>query len=265
MKSCRMVFYSDYVSDNQLLSTLKNSSLLDKCYIGFYEKTWEGRPHTKASVDHLKNLVGSSEKVEIVSITQKDIGMKSERFEVETSCRNYILDKAKTDGFRICFIQDADEFLIKEEYKIILDNHVPYMLNQGYDCASIRWVHFWKNWNWVLTNENGELAYEWENFIIDLNSDVKFCLGRTLYGNKLWIQEPWFLYHGCYVLSDKEVYEKITTCNRFEFLEIDLNSWYEEKWLKWTPENENLYPSKNPSFWKKAIKYNGPLPKECII
>ena len=151
MKSCRMVFYSDYVSDNQLLSTLKNSSLLDKCYIGFYEKTWEGRPHTKASVDHLKNLVGSSEKVEIVSITQKDIGMKSERFEVETSCRNYILDKAKTDGFRICFIQDADEFLIKEEYKIILDNHVPYMLNQGYDCASIRWVHFWKNWNWVLS------------------------------------------------------------------------------------------------------------------
>ena len=114
-----------------------------------------------------------------------------------------------------------------------------------------------------MTNQNDELAYEWENFIVDLSSEVQFSLGRTLYGNKAWIDHHWFLYHGCYVLNDEEVLQKINTCNRFEFLEMNLEDWYKEKWLNWTPETENLYPSKNPIIWKKAIKYEGPLPKEC--
>ena len=263
MKTCRMMFYSDYVSDSQLSLAIQNSSLLDKCYVGFYEKTWEGNPHEKCNINHLIEMVKNCRNVEVVPITNQQIDFKTDRFEVETWCRNFILKKAKKDGYRICIIQDSDEFLIEEEYRTIIHDFIPEIIRLGFDCAAIRWIHFWKSWNWVLTNQNDELAYEWENFIVDLSSEVQFSLGRTLYGNKAWIDHHWFLYHGCYVLNDEEVLQKINTCNRFEFLEMNLEDWYREKWLNWKPEMENLYPSKNPTMWKKAVKYEGPLPKEC--
>lgn len=263
MKICRMMFYSDYTSDSQLSLAIQNSSLLDKCYIGFYEKTWDGNPHEKCCLNHLIEFTKKYLNVEIIPIANQDINFKTDRFEVETSCRNLILKKAKEDGYRICIIQDTDEFLIENDYRKIIREFIPWMLHSGFDCAAIRWIHFWKNWNWALANQEGEIVYEWENFAVDLNSEVKFSLGRSLYGKKVGIELPWFLYHGCYVLSDEEVRQKIKTCNRFEFLEINLEKWYNEKWLNWNPETENLHPSQTPHSWKRAVKYEGSLPKEC--
>ena len=263
MKTCRMMLYSDYVSDSQLIAATKNSEHLDTCYVGFYEKTWTGAPHRRASIEHFNSLLPQMTKnVTLLPISKSpDI---TERFQVETHCRNLILDTARKEGHKICFVQDSDEFMIRSDYEKIINNYIPEMLWSGYDSAGIRWINFWKSWDWVLTDEKGEFATEWDNFIIDLDADIKFSLGRTIYGKKSFIYYPYFLYHGCYVLTDEEVRDKINTCNRLEFEGVDLEKWYVEKWLNWTPNTENLHPSNNPSMWKRAVSY-GTLPKECIV
>jgi hypothetical protein len=257
-----MMFYSDYVSDSQLIAATKNTEHLDTCYIVFYQKTWTGTPHRRANLEHLNSLIPRLAKnVRFLPIaTFPDI---TERFQVETTCRNLVLQIAKQEKHKICFVQDSDEFMLKSDYEGILTKYIPEMLGGGFDAAGIRWINFWKNWDWVLTNERGEIAFEWDNFIIDLDSDVQFTLGRTIYGNKSLIYYPYFLYHGCYVLTNEEVRDKINTCNRLEYIGMDMEKWYEEKWLNWTPDTENLHPSATPSLWKRAIRY-GKLPNECM-
>lgn len=56
--------------------------------------------------------------------------------------------------------------------------------------------------------------------------------------------------HYSYVRSDKEMQRKISTFSHKREIRKD---WFEEVWLKWTPEMENLHPVNPPSFRKAVL------------
>ena len=58
------------------------------------------------------------------------------------------------------------------------------------------------------------------------------------------------------------MYRKISTWGHSH--KFNRDSWYYQKWLRWTPQTKNLHPL-TPSHWKRAIPYTfEQLPKEII-
>lgn len=160
MKTCRMMFYSDYVSDEQLVKVVKNSSHLDKCYIGVHEKNWNGTHHESLNMDLLHSLGGNTE---IVHLTYEKMNLSKTESPnvVETHCRNYILEKSKSENFDLMIVQDTDEFLSSEDYDFMMKDYFPTMFAQGYDSCAIRLKNFWKSWKYLLVCEY-ELVPEWD-------------------------------------------------------------------------------------------------------
>lgn len=60
------------------------------------------------------------------------------------------------------------------------------------------------------------------------------------------------MYHLSYARSDEFIKNKLSN---FSHSHEILDGWYENIWLKWTPEMKNIHPV-NPSQYKKAIKQN---------
>lgn len=269
MKTCRMMFYSDYISDDQLIKAVQNSSHLDKCYVGLYSKTWNGEDHKSLNLHLLENLSDYSKNVEVVRIGEEDLPSKPSEcgpMMMDALCRNHLLDHAKKRKMDIMIIQDTDEFVIEDEYRRILGEYFPSMISHGFNCCAIKWRNFWKNWHTMLVPNVVTLSdppFEWANFAVLLNSEVKFTTSRHIEqrGNKSPIRQEWYLYHGSYVLSDQQILDKITTWSHSR--DIDMMRWYREKWLNWTPETTDLHPSVNPHHWLRAIPYDGGLPEEC--
>ena len=271
MKTCRMMFYSDYVSDEQVVKAVQNSSHLDKCYIGVHKKTWTNGKNTSLNYSLLEKLKTIVSNVDIVHLNDEilDLNENSPPPIRESQTRNYILNIAKKEHFDFMIIQDTDEFMIKEEYVSFINSYVPEMINLRCDSCAIRWKNFWKNWNTILICEKEIIPNwpgEWATFGISLNSNVKFTKNRHhTSANKCAVLQPWYLYHGCYVLTNEQALKKIQ--NWGHAMDEDyskLSLWYEEKWLNWTPNTKNLHPSNDPSVWLKAVPYEGPLPQELI-
>lgn len=58
------------------------------------------------------------------------------------------------------------------------------------------------------------------------------------------------MYHFSYVRTDEEMWIKISNFSHRD--EFDIEKWYRQKWIKWTPEMEDLHPVV-PEQFKKAI------------
>lgn len=263
MKTCRMMFYSDYVSDEQLIKAVQNSSHLDKCYIGLYEKNWNGTTHQSLNDDLLHSLGGNTE---IVFLTdeQMHITGKESPNTVETHCRNYILEKSKSENFDLMIVQDTDEFLCKEDYDFMMNDYFPTMFAQGYDSCAIRLKNFWKSWKHILVCEEElvpEWPGEWANFGIRIQPETKFLEIRQHTSiQKCGVKQPCYLYHGTFVHTDENVKKKIRSWGHSN--DIDFDVWYRDKWLNWTLETTDLHPSIRPSIWKRAVEYTGNLPEQ---
>ena len=103
-------------------------------------------------------------------------------------------------------------------------------------------------------------------FIINLDSDVYFTEWHLANATKSWILYDIYLFHGSWILTDEQVLQKIQTWGHASDASWeDWEKWYREKWLKWTPEMESI-SMENSKFpvWKKAVRYDGSLPKECV-
>ena len=270
MKICRMMFYSDYISDEQLVKAVQNSSHLDKCYVGFYSKTWTGEKHQKINLNLFNNLSDYSKNVRLVYFNEENAKIDHSfmrPMQVDAACRNYLIEIAKSDRQDIMIMQDTDEFIIQEEYEKIINEYFPAMIEFGFNCCAMKWKNFWKNWRTILEpniNTLSDPPFEWTNFAMMLNSNIKFTSSKYIKqdGNKSSMQQEWYLYHGSFVLSDEQVLNKVTTWGHSK--DIDMLNWYREKWLKWDYETTDLHPSENPHHWLKAVPYDGPLPKELI-
>ena len=280
MKFCRMMLYSDYISDEQLISAVKNSDSLDNCYIGLYEKTWSHREHKNINYKLLGEISQYAKNAKVVYMTEKDLVVSGSETtkEMDIKCRNHILKIARNEKNDFLFLQDTDEFLKKQDYEFLKKKYIPEMSSAGYNCSAIRWITFWKNWNYVIVDENGD-SYQktddmikngyrfcWKNFIMNLNTPILFADWDIENSNKSWILYDIFLYHGSWILTNEQVREKIQTWGHsIDADEKEWEDWYEEKWLNWSPEMEEIsMKDKKFPVWKKAIKYEGTLPKECV-
>lgn len=281
MKTCRMMFYSDYISNELLLSAIENSKHLDNCYIGLYEKTWSHEEHTSIDYQLLEKIESMNNNAKVIHMSERDLNaIPSDSVQdMDIKCRNYLLNVAKKEGNDFLFIQDTDEFLLESDYNFLINSYIPEMQNAGFNSAAIRWNTFWKNWNYIIVNENNEThqskenfsrnGYEfgWKNFIIKLDSDVYFTEWHLANVVKSWILYDIFLFHGSWILTDEQVLQKIQTWGHANDVSREKwEKWYREKWLGWTPDMESI-SMENDKFpaWKKAIEYKGPLPKECIL
>jgi hypothetical protein len=259
-----MMFYSDYVSDEQLISAVQNSSELDKCYIGFSLQTWSGRRMESVNTNLLKNIKDITPNAEVIWI---DSGMYSSQSasEAEATCRNAIINKSIDEKFDFLVVQDTDEFVHEDDWNFLLNDYFPTMVSMGYDTCAIRLKNFWKSWENILVCDEiivPEWPGEWATFGINLLKPVRFSTSRhTESIVKCGIKQDAFLYHGSWVLSDEQVQKKISSWGHSK--DIDYEKWYNDKWLNWNQETTDLHPSINPHIWKKAIPYAGKLPKEC--
>ena len=266
-----MMFYSDYISDEQLVKAVQNSSHLDRCYVVTQEKTWTGEKSGSLNLDLLNRIQKDVHNVFTIHLDDELLKFNDKTTPPirESEARNYILNLARKESFDFMIIQDTDEFMIREEYEDFIQRYIPDMTNAGYDSCGIRWKNFWKDWQHLLICEEELIPGwpgEWATFGINLHTDIKFTKNRYhTHSNKCGVLQPWYLYHGCYVLTDDQVKKKITTWGHSKDSDYaGLSKWYEEKWLKWNENTTDLHPSDKPWLWKKTIRYDGPLPKELI-
>ena len=179
MKTCRMMFYSDYISNELLLSAIENSKHLDNCYIGLYEKTWSHEEHTSIDYQLLEKIENMNNNAKVIHMSERDLNVipSDSVQDMEIKCRNYLLNVAKKEGNDFLFIQDTDEFLLESDYEFLINSYIPEMVKGGFNSAAIRYDTFWKNWNYIIVNEKNEshqsnedffkngYKFSWKNFI----------------------------------------------------------------------------------------------------
>ena len=172
-------------------------------------------------------------------------------FHSEKKERNFVMEKAQKEGFDYVFIIDADEYYTREDIrkamKFIEDNAGIKRFNVG-GCKYI-----WKNTNW-------ETLPRFNNIIpVCYRSDLRFSSLRniTVLPSELKILPPdIILYHFSYAGSSKRMRSKLEHFSHSKEMKTD---WVEEVYEKWSPEMEDLHPSKTAAAnFKRAIPFNCP-------
>ncbi len=237
--------------DNWIMKNIENSyPHVEKIYIAYSDKPWNYNPNarnlynTPMDLTFIKNSQ-FSDKIEIIE------GV----WDTEESQRNSCLEMAKRDNIDYLIIHDADEFYTHNDFEKMkkwIINNPDYSL---YRCP---WYNFWKSQEYITIKENGDLIAGYPDICINLKHNIKFQNKRTAIKENIGIIENIICYHMSYVLSDDEVKRKLNTWGHTN--DFNVNSWYENIWLKWNEESTGLHPIQ-PNAWYKAIKYNGILPE----
>lgn len=156
----------------------------------------------------------------------------------EAQMRNYGVSQLRNMDWILTV--DADE-RYSEESIILLKDFLETAPLPAYGIGTI--YTYWKQPNIrIEPKESGGL-------IVATKPRVVFTDKRCIDSQWDFLPPEIIMDHLSYVRTDEEMLRKIKT---FEHQHEIIPNWYEEKWLKWTPEMENLHPV-NPSSFKKAI------------
>lgn len=239
--------------DKWILRNIENAyPNVEKIYVAYSEKPWAYNPNAKNIYSNsfdLNILRNSkySDKIEIIE----------GYWNTEEEQRNACVDAANKDGIDYLIIHDADEFYHNSDIKMII-KHIE--LNPDYDFYKIAWYCFWKSFNYILLDVNGNKITGFPEFAINLKRGVRFSSKRRPNKTSSYSIPPivGVCYHGSYVLTNEELLQKINTWGHTN--DFNKDYWYKEKWLKW---NENMIDLHlvSPSAWSKAVKFNGSLPE----
>jgi len=191
----------------------------------------------------------------LASAYRDKIEVISGRWSSEEAQRNACVDRARADGFDYLIVQDADEYLLHDEYdKAIRDISG----RPDYDLYRINWLNFWKSSRYVLEDKRGSRITGTPEFAINLGRGVRFVDRRkTNAETELLLDAKCF--HLEYVGSDEDIYAKVNTWGHAH--EFDSERWYREKWSNWVERSRYLHPVR-PLNWRRAAFYDGPLPDE---
>ena len=176
---------------------------------------------------------------------------------------------------------DSDEVYKEEDIDTIIE-----MFEKDPTITKVHFpvFHFWKGFDYVMYSEILEKAFF--HRIFKLNSPCTFVTHRP--PTLLWKQQGKttdkmnlleasvlkekgiYLYHYSYVL-EKQVEQKIELYKRYgwgETWNIDLEDWYSNCFLRWTPENREVVDEKY-AIWtadKNSVtkKFLGSHPKSMI-
>jgi hypothetical protein len=177
----------------------------------------------------------------------------------EASQRNAALDRARADDMDFLIVQDADEFYRPEDYQA----NIRYLAQHPTaDYFRGRWHLFWKTTDWVLEfmPDNSVLANN-ENFAVNCRRPVRFNGLRGV--NADWRNAPvapGVCYHLSWLCSDEEAWEKVSTWGHAD--QVMTGRWFETKWRGWRPASRCLSPSRPTAIYKRAVRFDGELPRE---
>lgn len=237
--------------DKWIMKNIENAyPHVDMIYIAYSEKPWGYNPAArnmyKNSIDLSK--IRKSRFIDKITIIEGD-------WLTEESQRNACVDKAKADGIDYLMIHDADEFYFHdgfEQIKLFIINHL------GYDIYTCGWISFWKTFKYITVPNLLTKIVGNPQIFINLKNGVKFERKRKPSGNNIIDIPNVICYHASYVLTDVELQEKLKTWGHHN--DFDVDGWYNNVWLKWTPNMINMHPV-NPPAWYKAVEFNEELPE----
>lgn len=171
-------------------------------------------------------------------------------FESQLDERNWGMDLLQKEGYEYVLIFDADEYYLKEDIRKMIE-FIEVYKNEAFKSTTKDYI-YWKNENWHFRHGG---------FTICLRADIRFALGdRTIQSKDIKKIPEWIImHHFSYSRTDEEMKVKITTR---DFSKNVLKNWYNEVWLKWTPEMINLGPV-DPNVFPIALTTTD-MPQEIL-
>jgi len=138
-------------------------------------------------------------------------------------------------------IIDADEYYDPTSVKNLLQ-FIPSASLRVYGISTMK--TYWKTPQYIIDppESGGRLVL--------IKPDVKIIISLCVDESWGFLPDDIILHHYSYVRTDEEMKSKV---DYFQNIEKFVPNWYENVWLKWTPEMENLHPVQPESF-KKAVK-----------
>lgn len=156
---------------------------------------------------------------------------------------NYI--KENLQDITHCIYIDSDEIYLDSEIKRLkrLTFH-PFFFNRA---IRINYRAYFKSIFYKIVPEKWPLALS----LFPVRSYSQFLNERNV-SSKIVERNDIYFEHFSYVRkTDQDIYNKLKSHKAS--IEPILENWYEEVWLKWTPEMKNFHPT-NPEFFERAEK-----------
>ena len=239
MKIASHVLY--FNQDNWILKHIEMvAPFVDKIYVAWSELPWTYNPNARKDYknDSDPEFLKQSpyyDKIELIKGT----------WNLDEEQRNSCLDAAKRDGMDYMLIIDADEFYYLDDVANIVND---IKNNPDYDVYNSRFTYYWKDFKHLLSPPNGSPIQDGVSVAINVKTS-RFTRCRATNGKKAK-QLPYVCWHGSYVLTDAECWEKINIWGHAH--QFNKEAWYKTKWLDWNEDTTNLHPIQ-PSAWYKAV------------
>lgn len=177
-------------------------------------------------------------------------------WDTDTEMRNVALKKAKEDKIDYLMSHDADEYFFNGDFLKIRD---AIKNNPDYIMYEIDHYVFWKSFKYRIIDINKEHGVAGRmQTIVNVNKVDNYDYIRDVYWGDHALIENVKCYHGSYVLTDEECYKKI--CSFGHAADFDIDKWYNEVWLKWTPKSRDFHPIW-PWCWDHVEEFKGELPE----
>ena len=143
----------------------------------------------------------------------------------------------------VCLIVDADEIYPDGIVQRVLDE-VRTADHPG-AVYYARYVTCYRRFDHVVESDHRT------PIAVHLDENTEFAeRPRRPTGPRLDLAKEIFFWHMGYVLTDARMWEKIHT---FSHAHEVLPDWYEEKWLRWTPNMKNLFRKTPASRWPHTV------------
>jgi hypothetical protein len=237
--------------DRWIMKNIENTyPHVDKIYITYSRLPWGYNPNARQTYVNSFNLdtIKQSKFIDKITIIEGD-------WLTEESQRNSCVTKAKEDNIDYLMIQDADEFYFPSDFNIMKEYIIT---NPNYDIYTCAWICFWKSLKYITVSNTLNKIIGYPNIFINIKKDVYFQNKRTPNSNNIARIPDVICYHIAYALTNDELGIKLKTWGHTR--DFDVDTWYNNIWLRWHPEMTNLHPI-NPSAWYKAIEFNEELPE----
>jgi len=221
-------------------------------YIGACIKQWQGFVDKIVVLLSAKPWYGLPSEADRTLFIARDLAeVLIQDWRTEHDQRNYGL--ARLYDYDYVLTSDADEFYTLEDRKKIIKT----LQNQDEPCfRADRMITYWKTTDYIFDPPDGHKP------IIAVNPrKIKFYEHRQpmpVEETKLQTYQPIIpvaIHHLSWVRPDHKIKDKIEHFSHYDQIKPN---WYENVWLKWTPEMEDIRPY---GIEKSKAKYQ-PIPEE---
>jgi hypothetical protein len=249
------VHFLMFNTERWILPAIDNcGEFVDRIYIAYSKYPWTYNKKARKyflNKDNPEILKKSKYYSKIVLIEGK--------WDREEDQRNACYEKAKADGIDYFLTQDTDEFYTPAGYQKIKET---VLKNPNQAFYFTKWYTFWKSFDYVLLDDQNQKDSSKPEVVLNCHLVKKFKEKRIPDSDGPSMIIDVICFHGSYVLTDEEVFEKIATWGHAQH--FDRTLWFLLKWLWWTPQMKYLHPSK-PKVWNRAEKYTGELPAQALV